>query len=70
MEEKNETKKEENEEEMSSMAPHVNEKVKYCLIALIIELIVVSALLVVFGPDVKSQTIDIERCIVSFIKNT
>ena len=40
MEEKNETKKEENEEEMSSMAPHVNEKVKYCLIALIIVLIV------------------------------
>lgn len=45
-------------EEPVSMEPHVNTKVMYYVVAIMVILAIISAILVVFGPDVEKKTDD------------
>ncbi len=56
MTENNEIKdKESLTEENVSLAPYVNEKLKYCLIAGVIILCIIAALAVVFSPEARKN---------------
>lgn len=56
MTEDNEIKdKESLTEENISLAPYVNEKLKYCLIAGVIILCIIAALAVVFSPEARKN---------------
>ena len=56
MTENNEIKdKESLTEENISLAPYVNEKLKYCLIAGVIILCIIAALAVVFSPEARKN---------------
>ena len=56
MTENNEIKdKESLSEENVSLAPYVNEKLKYCLIAGVIVLCIIAALAVVFSPEARKN---------------
>lgn len=56
MTENNEVKNEEvTEEETVSLAPYVNEKLKYYLFAVVIILCIIAALAVAFSPEAKKN---------------
>lgn len=51
----NEIKERETQEENVSMAPYVNEKVKYVIVAVVIILCIITALCVVFGSKTEKK---------------
>ena len=66
----NEIKEKETQEENVSMAPYVNEKLKYWLIAVVAILCIVTALFVVLTPETEEKNNSDAQTLVETTLNT